>query len=182
MGAVASKQRGFETVGDMVRSIGLVLVAVAVAFAIGLWPKTAAVKVVEYGPVVEQARAVAPYELLAPTGLPTSWKATSMRYEPAAGNSARPVTTWHLGFVTAKDKYAAVEQTNGALDDVLKASLGAAHTDGSTQIAGKSWDRLESDNGKRRALLQVSGQVSVAVQGSASWQELEQLAGALRAS
>ena len=72
----AKRARGRETVGDMVRSLGLVLVVVAVMILLTfrLSPRDP-VQVVELGPAVAEARQTAPYGVLVPTG----WARTGAR-------------------------------------------------------------------------------------------------------
>ena len=80
---MAKRLRGFETLGDMVRSLGLVLVVVAVILLLDLRPKPDEVKPVDPGPSLAQARQAAPYDVYAPDPAPGGWAPTVARFEPA---------------------------------------------------------------------------------------------------
>ena len=78
--APAKQARGRESVGDMVRSMSLVLVVVAVVFLLTLRDEPhQTVHRVDYSEQLQEARQVAPYDVLAPVGLGGRWKATSAR-------------------------------------------------------------------------------------------------------
>jgi hypothetical protein len=167
-----------RTVGDMVRSLAVVLVLVGaiVVFNVAEQPDPV-VRDIDYGAAVEQARQQAPYGVLAPDPLPDGWRATSARVRPDGGG-----VSWHLGLVTAGESYAAVEQTDdqdrrGFVD---RFASGAERT-GTVAIGDMTWQRLEGGEPERRALVSTSEGVVTVVAGGAGWAELEQLAASLRA-
>jgi hypothetical protein len=171
------RSRRKQTVGDMVRSLAvvLVLVGIVVIFNVAEQPEPV-VRDVDYRGALEQARDVASYDVLAPESLPEQWRATSAR----TGQDGAAVT-WHLGLVTARESYAAVEQSDGAdrrgfVDDF---AAGAERT-GTVAIGGRQWRRLEGGEPERRALLTTDGGVTTLVAGGAPWSELEELAALLR--
>lgn len=169
-------KRGRESAGDMVRSLFVVLVLVVVVIALAVRPHpTSTVHRFDYSEVLAQARSTAGYAVAAPVGLPRSWRATSAR----SGQDGSAVT-WHLGFVTPHDDYAAVEQSSGDRAGLLDALAAGAHRSGQVTIQGRTWRRLESGDPEPRALLLVGGgRVTTVVAGSAAWPELRRLAAAL---
>lgn len=179
----AASARGPRTVGDMVRSLGLVLGAVAVLLLITFRPQGQQLHVVDYRAQLAQARIGAAFPLVAPAGLPAGWRATSAYFDsPAGGTAGVPgVTSWHVGFVTPENQYAGFEQTNGlvvgALQDVLD---GPTDTGVTSDVRGVSWQRWTDAAGERRALVRTDTGVTVVVDGSADWAVLERLAGSLR--
>ena len=177
---MAKRRRGFETLGDMVRSLGVVLGVVLVVVLITIRTHGQAVRVVDYSSTLTEARRVAPFTVLAPERLAEEWKATSGDYSPAQVTGRTGVVLWHLGFVTPHDQYAGLEQTNDTLRDVVQAQVVGAVPDGTSTINGVTWQRW-SNSGGRRAISVVLGKASVVIHGTADWAELEQLAGALRA-
>ncbi len=177
---MAGRRRGFETVGDMVRSLGLVLIAVVVLVLITLRPNGKEIRTVDYRPTLAQARVGAPYALVAPDGLQGQWRATSAYFDPPARSGVPGVTAWHVGFVTPAGAYAAFEQANGSPGDLLRSVLDQPQQEAATSGSG-AWQRWTDSSGGRRALVRTTGAVTVVVDGSASWAELEQLATALRA-
>jgi hypothetical protein len=109
---------------------------------------------------------------LLPANLPARWRATSVRFDPS------PVAL-HVGFVTPREAYAAVEETTGDaapfLDDL---GIGAAASR-SEQIGGTSWESRRTEKGEV-ALVTTHRRATVVVTGNASLAELRVLAGSLR--
>ena len=175
---VARRRRGRETAADMVRSLLVVLVLVFVVVALNAQPEPdQEVRRFDYTAVLAQAREQAPYDVLAPVGLPRSWRATSAR----TGRDG-DAFTWHLGLVTPQDDYAAVEQSDGDPEGFLDHVVGAADAAGTVQIGGATWRRLEGGEHEPRALVLDAAPVTTVVAGGASWRELRALAAALPTS
>ncbi|NLU72150.1 DUF4245 domain-containing protein [Streptomyces sp. HNM0575] len=137
----------------MVPSLAVVLLA---AFFIYLFvphdDSADPVKPVGYKVELDSARRAAPYPVLAPEGLPSKWRATSVRYE-ADGPEGR---AWHLGFVTPDTQYAAVEQSDEPrpvkyIEDVTH---GARKTAKTVRVRGEEWTRYEG--GRYDALVRKS--------------------------
>lgn len=175
------RSRGRETAGDMVRSLAavLVLVGVIVAFSLADQPDPV-VPDIDYADALaqarEQAREQGSYDVLAPRPLPAGWQVTSARLRPQGAEAV----TWHLGLVTRSGAYAAVEQTDGGRDGFVEQFTGSARRAGTVEIAGTTWRRLEDGDPEDRALVSGAGGVTTVVAGSASWEDLEQLASLLR--
>jgi Protein of unknown function (DUF4245) len=181
--ATASRQRGRQTVLDMVRSLGLVLVVVAVVVGLTIRTRGHSVNVVDYRSVLAEAVVGAPYELVAPVGLPSGWRPTSVYFDPAGTAGRAGVTSWHVGFVSPKDQYAAFEQTNEPAADMLSSVLLGPVLDSTTSLVdGVTWQRWDDARSNRRAIVRTQRGVTVVVDGSADWAELDQLAAALRAN
>lgn len=172
--------RGPHSAADMIRSLGLVLLLVVVVVLITVRPNGQAVTVVDYRATFAAARSGAPFPLVAPAGLPGTWKATSAYYDPPVNNLG--VADWHVGFVTAAGQYAGFEQTDGIVSGVLRDELGddPADVGRTSTVAGQVWEQWASAAGDRHALVRTAGGVATVVDGSADWSELEQLAGSLR--
>jgi hypothetical protein len=168
--------RGRKTAGDMVRSLAvvLVLVAVIVAFNVAQQPDQM-VQRVDYPAALSLARSQASYDVLAPDPVPAGWRVSSARTERAGGGVA-----WHVGFVTSSEEYAALEQTDGARRTFVDRFAGGARPDGQVDVGGVRWHRLAGGSPEERALVRDSGGVTTVLAGSASWDDLERLASALR--
>jgi hypothetical protein len=172
----AKRARGRESVGDMVRSMSLVLVVVAVVFLLTLRDEPhQAVQRVDFTEQLQQARQFAPYDVLAPVGLGEAWKATSVRNDNEGG-----ALTWHIGFVTPDARYAAVEQSDGAATPFLDEFVDGATRSGDVTVSGAVWQRLEGGTPELRGLVLRGSGVTTLVTGSASFAELRALASALR--
>jgi hypothetical protein len=174
--ARTGRPRRRQTVGDMVRSMALVLVLVGVAVVFYLAGRPdPVVREVQYTDALALARQTASYDVLAPDPLPDGWRATSAR-----ARSEGDVATWHLGLVTAAGSYAAVEQSDGDRRDFVARFAEGARRSGTTSIDGTTWRRLVGGEPEERALLRTAGGVTTLVAGGAQWAELEQLAATLR--
>lgn len=173
---VPRRPRGFETVGDMVRSLALVLVVVAVIFLLTVRnePDNVGTRI-DFGPQLAAARDAATYDVLAPVGLPRSWKATSAR-----GSSEGAAVTWHLGLLTPAGDYAAVEQSDGPRRTFVDGITGGSRPAGAVSIDGDTWQRLEGGEPEPRALLRTADGATTLVAGSAPWSQLRRLAAALQ--
>lgn len=168
--------RGRHTVGDLVRSMSLVLAAVAVVVLLTLRDDPERpVQRVDFGQQLQETRRVAAYDVVAPMGLSDRWKATSVR-----GDNDEGAVTWHIGFVTPEEHYAAVEQSDGPVKAFLDDHVQGATESGSVTVSGARWQRLEGGKPEQRALVLRGSGVTTMVTGGASFTELRQLAGALK--
>jgi hypothetical protein len=167
--------RGRKTVADMVRSLAvvLVLVAVIVAFNVAEQPDRVVQKV-DYPAALAEARAVATYDVLGPDPVPDGWRVTSARTERSGGGVG-----WHVGLVTSTEEYAALEQSDGDRRALLDTVVGGARQAGSVEVAGLSWRRLVGGEPEERALVRTADGVTAMVVGSAPWSQLRTLAGSL---
>jgi hypothetical protein len=178
---VGGKRRGTEVVSDMVRSLGVVLVFVFAFGAFFLFGRghPDPVHVVDYAPELRAARSVAPYHVVAPVGLPPTWRATSARHTTSGTGTQRQVT-FHLGFVTPRGGYASVDETNGPAQPLVHDQLGQHPRPLSTVTLGAAtWQELRAAHDEL-ALVRTSAGVTVVVHGAAGMGELAALATALR--
>jgi hypothetical protein len=199
----ADKQRGRQTARDMVLSLGVILLAAGVIYL--FVPHDTSqnpVKPVSYRVELTSARRGAPYPVVAPAGLSAKWRATSVRYSPDGEQGA----TWHLGFMTPDNQYAAVEQSSSPhpAGYVHQVTQGAHKTARTERIGGATWTRyagvkydalVRQEPGKRPAAASEAGAATgvtesavrkkdlahtTVVTGTASPAQLRQLAAALR--
>jgi hypothetical protein len=171
-----AKRRGFETTGDMVRSLLAVLVLVFVVVALNARPHPdSEVRRFDYSGVLAQAQDQARYDVLAPIALPDSWVPTSART-----TSAGPAVTWHVGFVTPADDYAALEQSDGSPASFVRQFADGGERAGNVVIGSATWRRVEGGDPEPRALVIERDHVTTVVAGNAGWAELEELAASLQ--
>ncbi|GAA2131093.1 DUF4245 domain-containing protein [Kitasatospora kazusensis] len=167
--------RGRQTVRDMILSMLAIGVVAAGVYLLIPHASGDTVGAVDYRSAVASAKRGAPYPLLGPTGLAADWKATSVEYSP---KDQKGYAVWHLGFVTPSGQYAAIEQSNAARDDVLATTVPGGKPDGDTTVAGQDWHRYQGTH--YRALTVQTGSATTVVTGTASYEELAQLAQALK--
>ena len=171
-----AKRRGFETTGDMVRSLLVVLVLVFVVVALNVQRHPdSEVRRFDYSGVFSQARDQAPYDVLAPIGLPDAWVPTSARTTRAGA-----AVTWHVGFVTPDDDYAALEQSDGNPASFVRQFADGGDRAGSVVIGTATWRRVEGGDPEPRALVLERDAVTTVVAGNAGWAELRELAASLQ--
>lgn len=176
-----ARKRGSETIGDMARSMLVVLIPVAfVAGLVGLLrPSSETVRDVDWQPALESARVAADYDLVGPDEVPDGWTATRVAYE--TGTSAGD-GVWRMNFVTADGTYVGLVQRAGEVERVVLQELPGMEPDGTSEVDGLGWDRyLEQDfDDPDRALVQGRDDSVVVVLGSGDYSELEEFASWLR--
>ncbi len=146
-----------------------------------------AVRPVEFSSTVTEVRRAAPFVVQAPKPVPAGWVATSVNYDPPEVTGKPGIANWHLGFYTSQQQYAALEQTNAGLQDLLEQQVPDAVKGSTETIDGQQWQRWDNSttvaSNVRRALVTTEGTglkgSVVMVTGTAGWPELEQLAGSL---
>ncbi|WP_127358439.1 DUF4245 domain-containing protein [Actinacidiphila soli] len=166
--------RGNQTVRDLVLSMAVIGVVVAVIYIFIPHSEGDPVKSVSYTVELGQARRDAPFAVAAPVGLDKQWRATSVMYDA----SDTKAVAWHLGFVDPENEYAAVEQSNANAVAFIKEKTYSAVRSGSRTVDGFTWARYKGD--KYDALVREEGGVTTMVTGTASFDQLAKLAAALQ--
>jgi hypothetical protein len=175
--------RGRQVGMDMVRSLGLVAIALLVWMYFSHPRATDPIREVQWAPVVQSAATAAPYEVLAPP-VTFPWPATSARVEPQVDGTV----AWRAGFYTPQEEYAAVlqrgqfpAQASRAQQDWIEAETRKGVAGETVIIGGREWTRMEGDPAPddRRSLVLLQDGTATVVTGSAPWAELETLAGTL---
>jgi uncharacterized protein DUF4245 len=163
------------------------LVAVAVLLVpvvlIYLWfsriPEPEA-RAVAWEPVVAQARSEAPYPVLAPEGLPTSWTAVRARWTPRGepGLDRRPAvgSTLQLGFLTPERIYIGLDQRDADAQGLIRDASRGGTADGESVVGGVPWQRFVSDDDRTRALVRSDPESTVVISGDLPYQGLEAFA------
>jgi hypothetical protein len=173
---VAGSNGKKKTARDMILSLALIGMAAAVVylFAIPHDDRTPDLKRVDYRVELLTARRAASYPVAAPEGLPSAWKATSVRFQ--GENSDR----WHLGFQTPDGQYVQVEQSTQDPDDFIdQASQGCSVTKRTEAIGGRTWSRCTGGRYDALVLRDTPGSTTV-VAGTGSFEELATMAAALK--
>ncbi len=137
---MAKGKRGRESSGDMVRSLGLVLIIVAVVFFFAQPPHSDAKKlrVVDSRSDVKAFSSSAPGAPV-PTGLPEGWRSTVSTYDPDMG-------VLRVGWVTPKGEYAEYAAAGRPPAGFRTDLLGSAKSAGTEEIGGVSWERFQQGN------------------------------------
>lgn len=180
---MATNSRLRTTVRDMLLSLAVIAVPIAVAMAIKPSKAGDPVHVIDaasFQTTLSAARQSEPFTVLAPSGLPAGWRLTSVNYQPSGAAAA----DWHLGYLLPDGSYASLEQTTEPLASFLNDQHSDAGPNTAVQIAGATpnvWQRYTGTTpaGLRTILFDTGAKSTVMVAGSASLAQLEQLAVAL---
>ena len=106
--------------------------------------------------------------MLAPQGLPSTWRCTNARISTASDGQ----DVVHLGYLTPSTTSAAIDQSaTKQLTFVREITLDAQPA-GTAQIDGVTWQKLETSDGKRRAYVREADGATYVVSGGASWPDL----------
>lgn len=175
-----AKSRLRTTVRDMLLSLAVICVPIAVVLAIE--PNKAGNPVHVIGSAsfqgnLDAARAGEPFSVLSPAGLAAAWRPTSENYQ-VAGND-----DWHLGYLTPSGGFVELEQTTENIGGFLSDQhSNAAQTD-SVQIGGVAWQHYTgtSPPALKNLLVRTDAKSTIIVAGSAPMSELEQFAESLKA-
>lgn len=178
--AEAPRRRRGQSVGDMVRSFGLmaVVVAVTLVFVPGLFhpSKSQRFPAVDYSDYVTGFHRLSDRAALVPTRLPDSWKANAGRL-----TGTRRTAHLHIGWAVPGSDYAGLEESVIPAPGFIRSVLGprGETVTGARRIGGVSWQQRTSARGEL-ALTRTTAGLTVVVTGSASPQQLTTLAASLR--
>ncbi|EST32297.1 DUF4245 domain-containing protein [Streptomyces roseochromogenus] len=165
-----------KTARDMVLSLALIGIAAAGVwfFAIPHDDHAPDLKRVDYRVELLTARRAASYPVAAPEGLPSAWKATSVRFQGENGDR------WHLGFQAPDGQYVQIEQSTQKRSAFIdEASQGASATKQTETIDGRTWTRYTGGRYDALVLEGTKGSTTV-VAGTASFADLTKAAAALK--
>lgn len=182
-----ARTRRQATPGDMIRSLALILIPlVAIAIIFTNVPDDHPVEEVDWNPVLAAARSEAPYEVLAPTNLPQGWRATRVNWVPLGrpylNGEASPRNLWQIGFLTPEEVYIDLTQGDKRVEEMVDQQSRAGAPDGNSLIAGETWQRLVSPDGRTRSLVLRSPAVTTIVSANLPYEGLEAYASTLSSS
>lgn len=174
------------TTGDMIRT--LLVIVVPVALIMIFFSRTLPdypVQEVDWRPVLAEARKSAPYPVVAPEGLPDTWRPTKVVWvakgNPHLNGDASVRNLWELGFLDPHDIYISLHQGDARpelfVDDVTR----QGYADGQSVVGGQTWVRYLSPDERTRSLVLSSPKVTTIVVGDTTYEALEAFAGTLTA-
>lgn len=176
-----------STVGDMIRSLALLVIPLAVIAVIFTnVPDDHPVKEVDWKPVLATARKEAPFQVLAPTNLPAGWRATRVAWvpqgKPYLNGEASPRSLWQLGFLTPDEVFIDLNQGDLQPQEMVDQQSRAGTPDGSSVVAGQTWQRLVSPDGRTRSLVLRGPDVTTVISADLPYEALEAYASTLSIS
>jgi hypothetical protein len=167
-----ARKRLRQTARDMVISM-LVVAAGVLALWLPFHRSTPdPVKVVDPSSVITGARATESWPVLAPVGLPATWRCTSARVDTALDGQ----DVVHLGYLTPDSTYVGLEQSATKAISFVNDSTVSGRETGTKEVAGLTWTTYQSDDGTHRSLVRTADGATYVVVGTATWDVLDQFA------
>lgn len=186
MAPMANRPRGRETLGDMVRSMALlVLPVLGVIALITVVPEDDEnIDPVDWQPVLAQARAEAPYPVLAPVGIPEGpgqWMARHARWSPSSEHVPDDVggNHWMVAFLDPNQVYIALHQSDAPELPTVQKLTREGVRDGEQEIDGRTWEQRVSADDRTRSLVWHEDGVTTVVVGDTGYEQLTAFAGTL---
>jgi hypothetical protein len=181
---VVARSRKAMTTGDLVRSIAVIMIPLAVITVLFTrLPQDHPVQVVDPQPVLAKARTESPYPILAPANLPNDWRATRVTWvrtgEPYLNGAPSVRNLWRVGYLTPDEVYVAVAQGDLEPDEFISVETREGAVDGESTVNGDVWERRVSADGRTRSLVQRTDTVTTVVAGDTSYAALEAFAATL---
>lgn len=180
------------TTGDMIRTLAVILVPlVLITWFFSRDLGDYQVQTVDWKPTLAQARSESPYPVLAPEGLPDTWRATQVAWVPLGrphlNGEASVRNLWQLGFLNPDDIFVSVNQGDAQPDRFVADLTREGYPDGQSMVGDQTWVRFVSLDERTRSLVlsSPSGEgeapVTTVVVGDTTYASLEAFAGSLSA-
>lgn len=111
------------------------------------------------------------WPIVEPVGLPEGWSPTSVRYVRTTGD----FMTWHVGYQTPSGTFVAVEQAMDPSREWIAAQTNRAPTEGTMEVAGRTWEKFVRDSKVQNSLLHVpedEGELTTLITGTAGFDDM----------
>jgi hypothetical protein len=146
----------------MIRSLALIVIPLAVIAAIFTnVPDDHPVKEVDWKPVLATARKQVP------------------QGRPYLNGEASPRNLWQIGFLTPDNVYIDLNQGDLQPQEMVDEQSRAGTSDGSSTVAGQTWQRLVSHDGRTRSLVLHGPKATTIVSADLPYEALEAYASSL---
>ena len=165
-----------QNVGDMIRSMAVVLAVVGAILLVTWRPQPDAIREVPLEPLVTMASSQADFPVLVVRG---DAQPTSVRWEPTQASDGNMV--WHIGYVTSDEEYLQLSQSLAESDlyvieqtsEGLPVTLGAELPDVVQELASQGWLPYEGGTSEvRRSLVRTDSGATTVVSGTGSWEQV----------
>jgi hypothetical protein len=171
----------------MIRSLALIVIPVVVITIIFTSVSDDhPVKEVDWKPVLATAQKEAPFEVLAPANLPEGWRATRVNWvpqgEPYLNGEASPRNLWRIGFLSPDEVYIDLNQGDARPQELVDQQSREGTPDGRSVVAGQTWERLVSPDGRTRSLVLRGPGSTIIVSADLPYEALEAYASTLSTS
>ena len=175
-----ARPRRNATVIQMIVAMVVIFVPIIVITRLFTIDPEPPVHVVDYRPLAEVAAAEASFPVLAPENLPEGWVSTRARWIPAGqrgvGGDPVPADTWQLGFLSPQQTYLGLDQRGPATAVFVQEVTRGGKAEGASEVAGQSWARYVSEDGRTRSLVAAEADLTTIVSGDLPFAALEAFA------
>ncbi len=173
-----------STTADLIRSLAVILIPlVIITILFTNIPDDHPVKEVAWQPVLTTAREQAPFPVLAPTNLPSGWRATRVTWveqgDPYLNGQPSPRNLWQLGFLTPDDVFIDLNQGDARLPELIDEQTRQGAADGESSIGDQTWQRMLSEDGRTRSLVLVDPKSTAVISADLPYEALEAYASTL---
>lgn len=180
------KKRGYETAGDMLRSM-LPIVIIVLVFAAFCVPRGSQRDPrIDPAPDITAAADAVDFEVVAPEGLSQEWVPTSSRLLRAGDSEAGDPEGLSIGYVSPQEDYALFTIRQGLRAEVLATAVKPAEVTEDPagdplELAGRQWVPITTSEGEGYVNVTGEGEnaVVIVLTGTADAAELRELAGSL---
>ncbi len=166
----------------MIAALAVLLVPILVVTTAFTRNPAPVVTVVDPAPEAARAAAAASFPVLVATNLPDGWVCVRSRWTPAGATALdgkpAPGDLWQLGYLTPAQVYIGLDSRVVAPDAFVRDRTRDGRADGGSVVAGASWQRYVSSDGRTRSLVQRADAVTV-VSGDLPYEALEAFVGTL---
>lgn len=178
-----ARPRTPTTVANMVIAMLVVLVPISLVSAFFTRLPEPQANVVNATPLIDRARAEAPFPVFAPTNLPEGWVATRARWtpegQPILDRQPAVGSTWQLGYLTPEKRYLGLDQRDRLPEAFVDEVSRGGRPMGTSTVAGTPWQRYTSADGRTNALVRKGEGSVVVLTGDVEFAELDAFAGTL---
>jgi hypothetical protein len=165
---------------NMIRSLAplVVICLLLVAWQAFRASNEETVRTVDPSGTVQLAAERAGYEVQAPADLSEDYRTTSARTDAGFADEGEPVTL-EVGYLTPSGEFAGFTVSDDAGARPVREVLEGATDEGTVDVDGEPWTRLTTGRGET-ALSREDGGVVLVITGSATDDELREIAAAVR--
>ena len=150
----AAKPKRQSTVGDMLRTMAVLLVPVLVIMVVFTRPpeQLPGSQPVDWQPVFDTAASEAKFPVVAPVNLPDGWVANHVSWD--AGHDGAD-QRWVIGWLSPDQMSYEVEQSNTAAPVFVPKATRDGVVDGASTVLGQAWQRYRSSDDITRSLVRI---------------------------
>ena len=163
----------------MIRAVLICLLLAVVAIVAVPMDRASAPATISYHADLAAMTRTAPYRVVAPAGLRSSWSPVDSGVA-VGGANGKGTVTWRLGYLTPSGTFAALEETNATAAPFIRRMTNSGTPQPPVQAGDRSWAASEnSERGQRSLAVTTPAGVTLVVTGNASWAQLQTLAASL---